>query len=161
MSGSVKLKSKQERIARMKTQTEGRMTKTKSITVASVLKTISDPLSVELFKYILEVGIDSSDLRSKSRLSRRQYYSRLSNFIRNGMLIKKNGITFRTSLGRIVYHVLMLIENALMNYYKLEAIDSIGLYLDIPQEEHKKIIETLISEPNIKQILFSGNVSGA
>ncbi|MGC1927513.1 MAG: hypothetical protein WA667_00945 [Candidatus Nitrosopolaris sp.] len=110
---------------------------------------------MELFKSISASGSDSSDLRSKARLSRRQYYSRLSNFTRNGMLIKKNGKNYRTTFVRVVYHTLMTIENAFVNYYKLKAIDSIVLYPDIPQEEHKKIIDTLITDPDIRQILFS------
>ncbi len=47
----------------------------------------------------------------------------------------------------------MTIENAFVNYYKLKAIDSIGLSFDIPQEEHKKIIDNLITDPEIRQIL--------
>ena len=157
MQRSPKLRSKQDKIARIKIPTGARTTKTKSLTVACVLKTISDPISVELFKSISEAGSDSSALRSKTRLSLRQYYSRLSNFTRNGMLIKKNGKNYRTTFGRVVYHTLMTIENALTNYYKLKAIDSIGLYHDIPQEEHKKIIDDLITDPDIKQILLTKN----
>ena len=71
------------------------------------------------------------------------------------MVIKKNGKNYRTTFGRVVYHTLMTIENALTNYYKLKAIDSIGLYHDIPQEEHKKIIDDLITDPDIKQILLT------
>ena len=70
------------------------------------------------------------------------------------MLIKKNGKKYRTTFGRIVNHELMTIEKAIVNYYKLKAIDSIGLYNDIPQEEHEKIIDTLITDPDIRQILF-------
>jgi hypothetical protein len=149
------LRSKQDKTTRIKIPTGARTTKTKSLTVASILKTISDPISVELFKSISAAGIDSSDLRSKTRLSPRQYYSRISNFTRNGMLIKKNGKKYRTTFGRIVYHELMTIEKAIVNYYKLKAIDSIGLLNDMPQEEHKKIIDTLITDPDIRQILFS------
>ena len=150
-----KLRSKQK-TARIKIPTGARTTKIKSLTVASVLNTISDPLSVELFKSISEAGSDSSALMSKTRLSRRQYYSRLSNFTRNGMLIKKNGKNYRTTFGRVVFHTLMTIEKAFVNYYKLMTIDSIGSYHDIPQEEYKKIIDTLITDPDIRQILFPG-----
>ena len=48
----------------------------------------------------------------------------------------------------------MTIDKAIVNYYKLKAIDSIGLYNDIPHEEHEKIIDTLITDPDIRQILF-------
>ena len=57
------------------------------------------------------------------------------------MLIKKNGKQYRTTFGRIVYYELITIEKAILNYYKLKAIDSIGLYNDMPHEEHKKIID--------------------
>ncbi|MGB8934269.1 MAG: hypothetical protein WCC17_04090 [Candidatus Nitrosopolaris sp.] len=149
------MRSKQHKTTRIKIPTAARTTKTKSLTVASILKTISDPISVELFKSISATGSDSSDLRSRTRLSPRQYYSRLSNFTRNGMLIKKNGKKYRTAFGRIVYYELMTIEKAIVNYYKLKAIDSIGLYNDMPQEEHKKIVDALITDPDIREILSS------
>lgn len=153
MQRSAKLRSKQEKNTRNKTPTEARIAKTKGITVANVLKSISDPISVELFKSVSATGSESSALRSKSKLSRRQYYSRISNFTRNGMLIRKNGRNYRTTFGKVVYYTLMTVENAFVNYYKLKAIDSIGLSYDIPQEEHKKIIDNLITDPDIRQIL--------
>lgn len=153
MQRSAKLRSKQEKAARNKTSTEARITKTKGITVANVLKSISDPISIELFKSVSVAGSESSALRSKSKLTRRQYYSRISSFTRNGMLIRKNGRNYRTTFGKVVYYTLMMVENAFVNYYKLKAIDSIGLSYDIPQEEHKKIIDNLITDPDIRQIL--------
>jgi hypothetical protein len=152
-----KLRSIQHKNARIKIPREARTTKTKNLTVASVLKAISDITSVELLKSISEAaaGIDSWDLRCKTTLSRRQYYSRLSKFTRNGMLIRKNGKNYRTTFGRVVYHTLMTIEKAVVNYYKFKAIDSIGLYHGIPQEEYKKIIDTLITDQDLRQILFS------
>ena len=153
MQRSAKLRSKQEKAARNKTSTEARITKTKGITVANVLKSISDPISIELFKSVSVAGSESSALRSKSKLTRRQYYSRISSFTRNGMLIRKNGRNYRTTFGKVVYYTLMMVENAFVNYYKLKAIDSIGLSYDIPQEEHKKIIDNLIADPDIRQIL--------
>jgi hypothetical protein len=125
------------------------------MTVAGVLKTISDPISVELFKSISAEGSDGSALRSQTKLSRRQYYSRLSSFTRNGMLVRKNGKNYRTTFGKVVHHTILTIENAFMNYYKLKAIDSIGLSYDIPLEEHKKIIDNLITDPEIRQILLT------
>jgi DNA-binding transcriptional ArsR family regulator len=148
------LRSKQQKTG-IKISTGTRTSKSKSLTVASILRALSDPKSVELFKSISAIGSDSSDLRSTTRLSPRQYYSRLSNFTRNGMLIKKNGKKYRTTFGRIVYYELITIEKAILNYYKLKAIDSIGLYNDMPHEEHKKIIDALITDPDIREILSS------
>ena len=152
---SARLKSKQDKTVRNKTMTDDKMIKSKGLTVAGVLKSISDPISVELFKSISTQGSDGSALRSKTKLSRRQYYSRLSCFTRNGMLVRKNGRNYRTTFGKVVYHTILTIENAFANYYKLKAIDSIGLSYDIPQEEHKKIIDNLITDPEIRQILLT------
>jgi len=148
MQRRAKLKSKQDKTTRNKALDKG-------MTVAGVLKTISDPISVELFKSISAEGSDGSVLRSKTKLSRRQYYSRLSSFTRNGMLVRKNGRNYRTTFGKVVYHTILTIENAFVNYYKLKAVDSIGLSYDIPQEEHKKIIDNLITDPEIRQILLT------
>ena len=124
------------------------------MTVACVLKSIADPISLELFQSISAEGSERSDLISKKNLSLRQYYSRISNLTRNGMLIKKNGKNYRTTFGKIVYHMLNTIENAFTDYYKLKAIDSIR-YHDIPQEEHKKIIDKLITDQDIKDTLLA------
>jgi hypothetical protein len=155
MQRRAKLKSKQDKTTRNKALAVDRMTKDKGMTVAGVLKTISDPISVELFKSISAEGSDGSALRSRTKLSRRQYYSRLSSFTRNGMLVRKNGRNYRTTFGKVVNHTILTIENAFVNYYKLKAVDSIGLSYDIPLEEHKKIIDNLITDPEIRQILLT------
>jgi predicted transcriptional regulator len=131
------------------------MTQPKSLTVACVLKSIADPISVELFQSISAEGSERSDLISKKNLTLRQYYSRISNLTRSGMLVKKKGKNYRTTLGKIVYEMLKTIENALTDYYKLKAIDLIRLYHDIPHEEHKKIIDKLIKDQDVKDTLLT------
>jgi hypothetical protein len=149
-----RLRSKRHKRARVTTSEKHRTTKTNQ-SVAGIFKTISDPISVDLFKNISETGSDSEDLMSKMRISRRQYYSRLSDFTRNGMVVRKDGKNHRTTFGGVVHHTLMTVEKAFVNYYNLKALDSIGLYSGIPREEHKKIIDTLIADPDIRNILSS------
>jgi hypothetical protein len=152
MRRRAKLKSKQD--SSLKKQDLANLrTKSIGITVPSVLRTVSDPISIELFKAIAAGGSDGSTLRTSTKLSRRQYYSRLSAFMKNGMVARKRGRNYRTAFGRIVYHTILTLENAFANYYKLKAIDSIGLAYDIPVEEHKKILDNLIADPEIRQIL--------
>jgi hypothetical protein len=153
MRRRAKLKSKQGSSVRKKQDLADLRTKTLGITIPSVLRTVSDPISIELFKAIAAEGSDGSTLRNSTKLSRRQYYSRLSAFMKNGMVTRKRGRNYRTAFGRIVYHTILTLENAFANYYKLKAIDSIGLAYDIPMEEHKKILDNLIADPEIRQIL--------
>jgi hypothetical protein len=147
------LKSKQDKSNKKKRDPPETNIKTEGITVSSVLRSISDPISIELFKSISNEGSDGTSLRDNTKLSRRQYYSRLSAFMRNGIVARKQGRNYRTAFGRIVYHTLLILDNAFANYYKLKAIDSIGLAYDIPLEEHKKILDNLIADPEIRQIL--------
>jgi hypothetical protein len=153
MRRRAKLKSKQDSNVRKKQDVADLRTKSLGITIPSVLRTVSDPISIELFKAIAAEGSDGSTLRTSTKLSRRQYYSRLSAFMKNGMVARKRGRNYRTAFGRIVYHTILTLENAFANYYKLKAIDSIGLAYDIPVDEHKKILDNLIADPEIRQIL--------
>ena len=153
MRRRAKLKSKQDSTLGKKQDVADLGTRSVGITVPSVLRTLSDPISIDLFKAIAIEGSDGSTLRNSTKLSRRQYYSRLSAFMKNGMVARKRGRNYRTAFGRIVYHTVLTLENAFTNYYKLKAIDSIGLAYDIPLEEHKKILDNLIADPEIRQIL--------
>ena len=152
------MKSKQDSSVRKKKDFADLRTKGVGITIPSVLRTVSDPISIELFKAIAGEGSDGSTLRNSTKLSRRQYYSRLSAFMKNGMVARKRGRNYRTAFGRIVYHTILTIETAFANYYKLKAIDSIGLAYDIPVEEHKKILDNLIADPEIRQILSARRI---
>lgn len=153
MKRRARLKSKQHRSISKKQDHAETKIKSEGITVPSVLRTISDSISIELFKSISVEGSDGPSLRNNTKLTRRQYYSRLSAFARNGMVARKHGRNYRTAFGKIVYHTVLTLENAFAHYYKLKAIDSIGLAYDIPLEEHKKILDNLIVDPEIRQIL--------
>ena len=58
-----------------------------------------------------------------------------------------------TAFGRIIYHIaLAAMENAVNNYWKLKAIESLKKSKDLPAEERKKIIDRFIDNPEIKDI---------
>ena len=50
-----------------------------------------------------------------------------------------------------------LLGTAINNYWKLKAIDSLGVANDdkVPREERMKIIDLMIGNPQIKEILLS------
>src|SRR6266508_4754512 len=116
----------------------------RSQTPAAVLRSIADDKSLELFRTVALEMIDSKDLKNRTRLTRKQYYSRLSRMTRTGLLRKKNGKYILTTFGKIVYESQMAIQNALNNYWKLKAIDSLEMSNELPKEEQQKLIETLL-----------------
>jgi predicted transcriptional regulator len=120
---------------------------------AAVLRTIADDKSLELFTTVALETIDSKNLKNRTKLTRKQYYSRLSRMIRVGLVRRKNGKYILTTLGKIVYESKLTIENALNNYWKLKAIDSLETSNEVPKEEQQKLIETLLGNEQIRGIL--------
>ena len=125
------------------------------ILVADVLKTISDSGSLELFRIVALTKPDTDILISKTKLTRKQCYSRISRLMKAGLIRRKNGKYILTAFGKIIYHALVRMENAVSNYWKFKAIDSLEMSKDLPAGEHKKLIDSLIDNQEIKAILDS------
>jgi Mn-dependent DtxR family transcriptional regulator len=123
------------------------------VTTASVLRTIADDKSLQLFTTVAQEKIDSRNLKRKINLTRKQYYSRLSRMTRVGLVRRKNGKYTLTTFGKIVYESIVTTENALGNYWKLKAIDSLETSNEVPKEEQQKLIETLLDNQEIRGIL--------
>ncbi len=130
------------------------------ISEADVFNAISDEKSLDLFKSIVMTKAGGTDIyRKKSKLTRKQFYSRTSCMTKVGLIKRVKGKYFLTSLGKIVYEAESMIENALNDYWKLKAIDSIliehdGSNMELPTEEHRKILDSLIDNQKIKEILL-------
>jgi predicted transcriptional regulator len=121
--------------------------------LAKVLKSISDDDSIDLFRYIATNDSDSESLRGKSSMTRKQYYSRMSRLMKAGLIKRKNGKHTLTAFGKVIYDSQITIENAINNYWKLKAIDSLEMSNDLPVEERKKLIDNLIENDGIREIL--------
>ena len=131
-----------------------------SMSIADVVKAISDDKSLVLFNTIALASGNSDALKTKLKLTRKQYYSRMSGLVNAGLITRKNGNYFVTSFGKIVYEAQMLIEKGIQNYWKLNAIDSIESSPGSPQlpaEEYNRLIATLIEGNEIKDILIGKN----
>ena len=118
-----------------------------------VIKIIADDKALVLFNI---VALSNGDICiSTLKLTRKQYYSRLSALLKAG-LVKEKGKYSLTTLGIIVYHTQETIGKAVNNYYKLKALDSIITYGngELPQEQFHTIIDHLIANQEIKNILL-------
>ncbi len=128
----------------------------RSQSTASILRTIADDKSLELFTTVALETIDSKNLKNKTKLTRKQYYSRLSRMTRAGLVRRKNGKYILTTFGRIVYESKVTLETALSNYWKLKAIDSVEISNELPKEEQQKLIETLLDNEDLREIIKKG-----
>jgi predicted transcriptional regulator len=123
------------------------------ISIADVLKAISDEKSLELYRTVALTKQHSHILVSKTKLTNKQYYSRMSTLMKAGLIKREEGKYTLTAFGSIIYHIsLATMENAVNNYWKLKAIESLRMSKDIPAAECKKIIDRFIDNPEIKDI---------
>jgi hypothetical protein len=121
--------------------------------VAKVFESLSDNVSLGLFTTIAHESINSVVLRNKVKITRKQYYSRLSKMMKAGLIKRNNGKLVVTAFGKIVYKVQETIENASSNQWKLRAIDSIELSDELPGEERRQLLESLIDNKQLREIL--------
>jgi hypothetical protein len=133
------------------------MTSSKNTTtITDVLKTIADDKSLVLFNTIALSNGDTDICISALELTRKQYYSRLFALLKAGLVKRERGKYSLTTFGIIVYHTQEIIGKAADQYWKLKAIDSIRAsgYGVLPQEQFHTIIDKLITNQEIKNILF-------
>lgn len=123
------------------------------VSVAEILDAICDDKSLKLFNAIATKGGNSGALSLQLKLSRKEYYSRMSRLMKTGIVKRKNGKHFLTAFGKVVYDAQATIRKAVESYWKLKAIDSIDLSDDITVNERSKLIDTLLDDLEIKEIL--------
>jgi hypothetical protein len=128
-----------------------------SPSITSVLKLISDEKALVLFNNVVASYANDRYICIKEiSLSSKQYYSRLSCFLKAGLVKRHKGRYIPTLLGRIVYDSQLVIEEALSHYWKLKAIDQIETsHPDLPTEEVKQLINALIDNHRIKDRLMN------
>ena len=72
--------------------------------LAGVIKLISDDKSLLIFCNIFLTSGDSSEtIRAELKLTRKQYYSRISRLIKAGLVKRQKGKYFLTAFGKVIY----------------------------------------------------------
>jgi hypothetical protein len=128
------------------------------VRVSDVLKAISDEISLDLFRIVILTKPNTEILISKTKLTRKQYYSRMSTLMKVGLINRINGKYILTAFGKLIYYkALIIMENATSSYWELKAIDSLEMSNDLPAEERKNMINSLVDNEEIKVMLLSDN----
>jgi hypothetical protein len=127
--------------------------------ICDVLRAISDDKALAIFNTVaLAADSSGSTLLSRLKITRKQYYSRMSALINSDLVARKNGKYFLTSFGKVVYNVHTLISRSKQNYWKLKAVDAIeSFHNELSAQERDGFINSLIEDNDLKQILLNGN----
>jgi len=124
------------------------------VSICDTLRAISNEKALVIFNTIALVSGDSSILINRLNLTRKQYYSRMSDLTSAGLILRKKGKYFLTSFGKVVYEAQELVGKAVQYSSKLKALDSIES-AEFPASELSKVIDILINNNEIKEILIS------
>jgi predicted transcriptional regulator len=120
-----------------------------------VIKLLSDQKSLDLFNTIArEEGMNRSEsLRVKLKLTKKPHYQRMSALVRSGLVMKRQDHKYYlTAFGHIIYQVLLTMYGAMDEFWKLKAIDSLNN--NIPAQERKAIMDSMIGNEKIKKLLY-------
>jgi hypothetical protein len=124
--------------------------------VVDIVSAISNEIGLLIFKAVaLSENYDSNILIKKFRLTNRQFYPTMKGLMDVGLVKRINGKYRLTIFGKVVFSALAKAEIAVEIHWKLKAIDSLEDLDDLPAEEHKKLINELIDNQEIKAILAS------
>jgi hypothetical protein len=129
--------------------------KTNNISLADVLKSISDDKSLSIFRLIGEVNPNNGEIISlkKLGLSCKQYYSRISSMMATDLIKRQSGRYYLTPFGKVIYCCIMIAKNALNNYYKLKGVETIEVHNNFSNEEFSKLVDALIDNREVKKFL--------
>lgn len=111
-------------------------------TIVDVIRSLRDEKSMRLF---LNQG---NGFTGKQRMTRKQYYSRLSRLLETGLIMKISQNKYEyTSTGKTIQMAIELMQKAVNQATRLQAYDV------LKQSENNIPIPALITDPDIVKII--------
>ena len=126
--------------------------KSNNISLADVLKSISDDKSLSIFQLISDVNSNGEIILKELDLSTKQFYSRISAMMESDLIKRQRGRYYLTPFGKVIYCCIMIAKNALNNYYKLKAVECTA-GSDFSNEDFRILVDTLIDNQQVKEFL--------
>jgi hypothetical protein len=124
-----------------------------AVSKIALLDTISR--ATDMFRSVASTSSNTDVLITELKLTRKQYYLRMSCLMQAGLVKRKAGKYVLTAFGKVISSAHMnfesQVENALKIYWKLKAIDSLEVF---SKEEFNKIISALIDNQEIRNVLM-------
>jgi hypothetical protein len=122
--------------------------------VSSIFRALSDDKSLTLFNTVA-LSPGNSDLLTRNlNLTRKQYYSKIERLSKQGLLARKNGKYYLTTMGKIMYELQNVVGIAVNDYWKLKSLDSVIAEKVLPEEELAKLINTLVENEGLRDIIL-------
>jgi hypothetical protein len=127
----------------------------KSLPITDFFNAISDDKSLTIFNTVALNAGKTGILISTIGITRKQFYSKMERFMKLGLLVRREGNYYLTSLGKIMYQLQGIFGLALNNYWKLRAIDSLQTPGGLPEFEVNKLIDSLLENQVLKNLIVA------
>ena len=128
------------------------------ITARQVLEGISDERSQELLNFIA-AGENCSDMVGESKMTRKQYYLRVSRLTNLGLIKRVEGRYALTTFGSVVYEAQLRLAVAVNNRWKLKAFDALYSENTIPVSERSQVMNQIINDTGNNEIIVESFIS--
>jgi predicted transcriptional regulator len=122
--------------------------------ISEVFKALSDDKALVIFNTIALGPGKSVRLSDNLDLSRKQYYSKMERVSKQGLVTRKNGKYYLTTLGKVLYELQLVLGMAIDNFWKLKAIDSLQNPDNLPELELTRLINTIIDNEELKTVIL-------
>jgi predicted transcriptional regulator len=125
------------------------------VTRLQVLQAFADSISANMFKMIANNSETTDSLIDKLRVSRKQYYVRITKLYAAGLIIRRGREYTLTSFGRLIYWANMDLAKASEYLLKLKAIDMIKTNKKISPDEYRKLVDSVIDDTELKNTIIN------
>jgi predicted transcriptional regulator len=122
--------------------------------ISEVFKALSDDKALMILNTIALGPENSTRVSDNLNLSRKQYYSKMERLSKQGLVTRKNGKYYLTTLGKVLYELQLVLGIAIDNFWKLKAIDSLQNPSNLPELELTRLIETIIDNQELKNVIL-------
>ena len=124
--------------------------------ISAIFRALSDDKSLTLFNMVALSPGNSNFLTRNLDVSRKQYYSKMENLSKQGLVARKNGKYYLTTMGKIIYELQMVVGTAVNDYWKLMAIDSLRIQDQLPEDQIAKLVNSLVENQGLRDIILKG-----
>ena len=122
--------------------------------VSAIFRALSDDKSLTLFNTVALSPVNSNLLTRNLNLTKKQYYSKIEQLSKQGLVARKDGKYYLTTMGKIIYELQNVVGIAVNDYWKLKAIDSLRIQDQLPEDQVAKLVDTLVENQGLRDIIL-------
>ena len=122
--------------------------------VSAIFRALGDDKSLTLFNTVALSPGSSNLLTRNLNLTRKQYYAKMERLSKQGLVARKDGKYYLTTMGKIIYELQNVVGIAVNDYWKLKAIDSLRIQDQLPEDQVAKLVDTLVENQGLRDIIL-------